>query len=90
MKPILRTRLRLFARISLIVVCIAWPVWLFFFDNCFTMGYYTPPMRKVSLSIVSLAVPVILWQLHSSLTKALAISIAVLTWFLIALLWLYG
>jgi len=73
-------------RRSLIAACVAWPVWLLCFDNCFTMGYVTPPLRKFALSVVALTVPLILWQLGSLWTRLLAVVIAFITWPLLAFL----
>ena len=90
MGVIFNDRARSLARISLVVACAAWPVWLYGVDNAFTMGYITPPLRKIALCVVAMAVPLILWRLGWTLTKLLALLIAAITWPFLAILCVQG
>jgi hypothetical protein len=74
----------------LILACMLWPVWLFGVDNSFTMGYTTPLVRKVALTVVGLAITMVLWRLKGIFARTAAVVIAIITWLPLGMLWWFG
>jgi hypothetical protein len=65
------------------------PVWLFFFCNVFTMGYYTPLPRKLAITTVAILFPLTLCFLRTRISILFAILFVLMTWVPIGMLWIF-
>src|SRR4051794_10905685 len=71
-------------------ICALWPLWFIIGDNWLTMGYATPLVRKVALSVLGTAVPAVLWKLEGKWARRMAVGILLITVPLFVLLWIYA